>query len=387
MTLFSDLQLTRKPLCGFLVIGIAWAAFFAQMPEIKARIGASDGTYGAVVLAASGGALLAMWLAPLAERLLGRWGMPLSGLAVGLGMLGAGLSTDLVGFGLALGLASMGAGVVDVLVNVRISETETRTGRALMNLNHASYSFAYAGAAVLVGGLREAGLSPAQVFAGMLPVIALLSWAMLPRQSIAVPVAATERPDGAFPGGLVWLTGLLVMLAFLTESAAEGWSALHLERTLGGGPAEGALGPAILGLTMGIGRLAGHVMGHRWRDLQVMSLGSLLAVAGLVMVAAAPDLAVAYTGLALTGLGVSVVAPLALATLGRSVPPQRRLAAISRASVLGFGAFFVGPPLMGFVSEAFGLRAGFLIVALFMLSAAVVLVPALARSVGRLVRA
>jgi hypothetical protein len=49
-----------------------------------------------------------------------------------------------------------------------------------------------------------------------------------------------------------------VLVAFLVENAMEGWSALHIERTLGGGAAEGAFGPAILGLTMGIGRLSGR---------------------------------------------------------------------------------------------------------------------------------
>jgi MFS family permease len=382
MKFFEDLWLTRRPLAGFLLIGLAWAAFFAQMPQIKANIGASDGAYGTVLLLSSCGALMAMWLAPLAERTLGRWSLPLAGMGVAFGMLGAGLTSDIVVFGLAMGLAAMGAGVVDVLVNVRVSETETRTGRSLMNLNHGVYSLAYAGSAVLVGLSREAGFTPGQIFSVLLLLCAVLAAVMLPRRTIEVPEPVA--PGGAaFPRGLVWMIGLLVLASFLVESAAEGWSALHLERTLGGGPAEGALGPAILGLTMGIGRLTGHFVGHRWRDLHVMAAGLALAVLGLALVAAAPDLNVAYAGFALTGLGVSVIAPLALAALGRSVAPQVRLQAISYASVLGYGAFFLGPPLMGLISEALGLRAAFATVGLLLALAALFLLPALARSVQR----
>ncbi|MEM6887258.1 MAG: MFS transporter [Pseudomonadota bacterium] len=377
MTIFHDLWLTRRPLAGFLLIGIAWAAFFAQMPEIKARIGASDAAYGTILLVASGGALLALWLAPLAEQRLGRLGAPVAGLCVGLGMLITGFSTDVYVFGLAMGLASMGAGVVDVLINVRVSEVETRTGRSLMSLNHALYSFAYAGAALGVGLLRELNWSPSMVFLLVMGLfIGPLAIGMTPRRSVEVPEPVTTSAAPVL-GAAVWLSGLIVMLAFLTESVSEGWSALHLERTLGGGPAEGALGPAIIGLAMGMGRLVGHLLGRRWREMHVMGAGCLLAVFGLILVAGAGDLRMAYVGFALTGFGVSVVAPLSLAVLGRSVPSHARLHAISRASVMGYGAFFIGPPLMGLTAEVFGLRAGFSAVAALMLFAACVVLPAL----------
>ncbi|MEM1351071.1 MAG: MFS transporter [Pseudomonadota bacterium] len=379
MSFWSDLKLTQKPLAGFVLIGIAWACFFAQMPAIKARIGASDGTYGAVLLVASGGALLAMWLAPLAERYLGRWGLPLAGLCVGFGMLGSGLSTGLVGFGLSMGLAAMGAGVVDVLINVRVSEIETRTGRNLMNLNHGIYSMSYAGAAVFTGVLREVGWSPLQVFAWFMILVVILCVRMLPRRTVEVPAPATSQAR-SMPGGLILLSGLVVMLAFLAESSSEGWSALHLERTLGGGPAEGALGPAILGLTMGIGRLSGHFVGHIWPEDRMMRFACLLSVIGLVLVASATGLWMAYAGFALAGLGLSVVAPLALASLGRTVPPEVRLVAITRASVLGYGAFFIGPPLMGLTAELFGLRMGFAVIAALMLLTVVLILPALDRA-------
>ncbi|MFK7868589.1 MAG: MFS transporter [Roseobacter sp.] len=380
--MFKDIMLTRKPLAGFVLIGLAWAAFFAQMPAIKAQIGASDAIYGSVFLVASGGALLAMWLAPFTERYLGRWGMAVAGLCVGLGMLGAGFSHNIIVFGMSMWLASMGAGVVDVLINVRVSEIETKHDRAFMNLVHALYSFAYALSAFGAGLLREAGWSPAEVFSAMMLLFVGLCAAMVPKRSVEIPDMTSDAPPG-LPMRLVWIAGLIVMVSFLTESASEGWSALHLERTLGGGPAEAALGPAILGLTMGVGRLSGYLFGHRFRDMQVMRAGCLMAVAGLVLVAVAPAVTVAYAGFALTGLGVSVVAPLALACLGRSVPARDRLVAITKASVLGYAAFFVGPPMMGITSEYFGLRTGFLLVAVILLVSALLLLPALRRQISR----
>jgi predicted MFS family arabinose efflux permease len=46
-----------------------------------------------------------------------------------------------------------------------------------------------------------------------------------------------------------------------------------------------------------------------------------------------------------------------------------RARAISRVAVIGYTGFFVGPPLMGFVSEAVGLRGSFAAVGGLMLAA------------------
>lgn len=333
------------------------------------------------MLFASLGALAAMWLAPLAHRLAGRWALPLGAALMSGSMLGAGLSSELLAFGIAMTLASVGAGVTDVLVNVRVSDTEASSGRHLMNLNHAMFSFTYAGCALLTGALRELSWSPPQIFALLCAATVVLAWVMLDRD-IPDMGADDTGTDAPLPHVLVWGTGAIVLVAFMTEASAEGWSALHLERTLGGGPAQGALGPALLGLSMGIGRLGGHFLSNRVPELPFITCASLVAAVGLVIAGAAPTLMIAYVGFGLTGLGISVVAPLALALIGRIVPPKARLTAISRASALGYAAFFVAPPLMGLTSEVMGLRAGFWVVAVLLTLCIGVLIPVLASRIS-----
>ena len=380
MGFLNDLWLSRRPLTGFALMACAWAAFFAQMPVIKAATGASDGAWGVAVFVASLAAVTAMWVAPFADRRIGRGALPLASVLLIAGMIVAGASRDLVWLMLALTLASIAAGVVDVLCNVRISEAEEASGRPLMNLNHGAYSLAYGGAAVLTGAFREWFWTPVEVFTLFGAITVALSWVMIEPASRPAPRSAQEaRASVSTALLLTVLGGGVVMVAFLVEASAEGWSALHLERTLGGDPSQGALGPAILGLTMGVGRLAGHFMSKRVPELQLMGVASLVAATGLVMAGAAPGLMMAYLGFGLAGLGVSVIAPLALALIGRTVAPEARLDAISRVSVMGYGAYFFGPPLMGFTAEAFGLRAGFFVVGGIMVVTALVVLPALAR--------
>ena len=69
----------------------------------------------------------------------------------------------------------------------------------------------------------------------------------------------------------------------MTEATVETWSALHIERSLQGRAAEGAMGPAMLGLTMAIGRFSGQAVSPRlgaprcalWSPWPVVRFGPL----------------------------------------------------------------------------------------------------------------
>ena len=386
MHLKQDLYLSRVPLIGFVTMGLVFASFAGQVPVIKSQIGASDAFYGLLVLFGSSGAVAAIWLAPLADRWLGRAALSFGIAVMGLSFIGVGLSTTPLSFVCLFLLASMGAGITDVLMNADISNVETRTGRALMNLNHGCFSLAYALGALVTGGLREAGWTPVEIFGAV--AVLLVGMSVFARR----PARGTGHPpEGPDTGGLalhlfVITAGVVVMAAFLAEAATEGWSALHLERTLGGGAAQGAMGPAILGLSMGAGRLGGHWLSNRLPDVPTMCAALLLSALGLCLAGFAPSLSWAYLGFAMAGLGMSVVGPLGLSLLGRSVAEAARLKAISRASAIAYFAFFAGPSVMGFVSELFGLRMSFVTIAAILLVVAVWVVPSFGRQAEALRR-
>ena len=373
MNILADLKASGRAMTAFVTIGFGWASLSAQMPAIKAQIGASDAAYGTLVLLGAVGAVLAMFTAPLVHRLLGRRALAVSIAVMALSFVGVGLAQGPFFFVLALFLAAGGSGVADVLANADVSVRESKAGRSLMNLNHGLFSVAYAVAALAVGWARSEGWSPAMVFLGMaVAVIALIPWTGL---SPEVGGEKEEGPAGPMPRMLIWLGGLVVLAAFLGEAASEGWSALHVERTLGGNPEEGARGPALLAIGMAIGRLGGHVLAGHLPPIRVMIVASLLAGFGLALAGAANDLFWAYIGFVLGGLGVSVVGPLALGLVGQAVSPRQRLAAISQAAAMGYSAFFFGPVLMGFVAEFYGLRVSFYVIGALMCAVAAFLLP------------
>lgn len=375
MRLLADIRLARAPLGAFIGVGLFWGSFAAMLPDLKARLGIGDAMLGLILLASAGGALVAMWLSPRVDAALPRRGLTLAGLALGLVVLPLGLAGTVLPFVLGMVAVGMTTGLYDILGNARVSRLEARHRLSLMNLNHGLYSFAYAGAALATGAAREAGLGPGPWFALVGATILAAGVLTLTGRAPEGDGADTPQHSRGRITPYVWCAGLVCLIGFFAENATEGWSALHVERTLGGGAAEGALGPAMLGLTMGIGRLAGHLVTMRGTEPVVLRWAALLAASGLLAAAAAPTPFVAYLGFGCLGLGVSVIAPMALALAGQTARPEARTLAVSRAAMIGYVGFFVGPPLMGVLSDLFGLRVAFGIGAALILAIPLVLLP------------
>jgi predicted MFS family arabinose efflux permease len=216
--------------------------------------------------------------------------------------------------------------------------------------------------------------------------------ALMGAVAVLVALAAWERDGridglsrpargapGAALGVLPLLGGGVVLIAFLSENAAEAWSALHIERTLGGSPAEGAAGPAMLALTMGLARLAGQGIITRVDPFRLLAGGAVLAAVGALLAAGATSPLMAQGGFIIMGLGASVIAPTAFSLVGRLAEPQARARAVARATMLGYMGYFFGPPALGLIASAVGLRGAFVAAALALL-AVLVLAPMMRRA-------
>lgn len=365
MSVLHAISLSRHDLPAFAAQGIYWGAFAAYVPQVKAHIGASDAAFGLALLVAAAGAVTAMLTAPVFAARFGRLAVPLASVLLALSFQAPMWVASVPLFAAFMFFAGAGSGLQDVVMNTRLSRTEARYKASLMNLNHAVFSFAYAASALFAGLAREAGVAPGVVFAA-LGGLTLLATVFMVSQDTAESSGGSPAARGRFGGAILW-GGLIVLVAFLSENATEGWSALHVERTLGGGAAEGALGPAMLGLTMGIGRFTGQLVVGRLSEIRVIFWSALVTSAGALLAAAAPVPLVAYLGFAILGLGVSTIAPMLLALAGRMASDDTRAYVISRVTVIGYLGFFIGPPIMGFIAEGFGLRASFGVVALLLL--------------------
>jgi len=346
-------------------LGTFWGGFAAYLPEYKLRAGVEDGVFGLILLGSALGGMIGMAAAPRVGRWLGGRVMPILATLLALAALaplaiGSALS-------LALVLVVMGATMssLDIAANVRISELEEESNLPLMNWNHAMFSLGLAAAAFLAGIARRAGVAPEL----SLPVLfAILAFAMLAMIERRRPVAIAGGPaaHGGTPWPVVLPAAAILFAAFVTENTTETWSALHIERDLGAAAGDGAFGPAMFGLVMGLCRLAGQLLAARLGEARLVAISALFGVAGAVLTWLAWAPAIAVLGVGLIGAGVAVVVPSANSLLGRRVAREHRSHAISRAWLIGFTGFFIGPVVMGLVAERAGLAAIFLVLALVM---------------------
>jgi MFS family permease len=86
-----------------------------------------------------------------------------------------------------------------------------------------------------------------------------------------------------------------------------------------------------------------------------------LAALGSLLIGIAPHPYVALAGFGMIGLGASCVYPLAVSAVAQRTdrPSAVNVAALAQVS---FVVFFLGPPLLGFVAEHFGIRVSYLVV-------------------------
>ncbi|MDM7933064.1 MFS transporter [Tabrizicola sp.] len=378
MTAVATLAYARPAIAAFAAMGVLWGTFAAVLPDLKAMLGVDEGQLGLLLFLTPLAAISAMLVAPAFGAAVGRVALPLAVALMALGFSLPGQTSVIWLFPLAMACAGAATGLTDVLMNARVAAMENARGLHLMNLTHAAYSFGYAGGAVLTGVMRGAGWSPAMVMGTMAGVGLLCALATLERDG---RIDGLRKPkDGtALPLGLVpVIGGGIVLIAFMTENAAENWSALHIEKTLGGSPEEGALGPAALALTMGFARLGGQWLAGRVNPFALLRVGAVIAAIGAMIASQAGAPAMAYVGFIVMGIGASVLAPTAFSLVGQLSDPKARARAVARATLLGYFGYFFGPPLLGLIAGSFGLRMAFVFAAC-LLAVIFLLAPMMAR--------
>ncbi|MEM1375260.1 MAG: MFS transporter [Pseudomonadota bacterium] len=361
MRILSALSLARVPAIAFFVLGCFWGTFAASVPDIKGGLGVNDAVFGFLLLGNPVGLVTAMWLAPRLDARLQHRALQVVTAAFACCFVIPGIAPTPTAFACGIVVLGVTSGLTDVIMNARVSELEAKHKRTLMNVSHGMFSVAYAISALVTGFLRDAGQPPV-VALGIAAVTGLVLSTLLRTETAEAPEETSEA--SGMPWAIVILCGLIVLAAFLTEGTVETWSALHIERTLGGDPLAGALGPVMLGVTMAIGRIGGQGLSDRFDDGTVIIWATLLTSIGAFIGAWAPTPGWAYLGFGVLGLGVSVIGPLGLALVGRMVPPRHRTDAIAKVAVMGFSGFFIAPILMGSISELTSLRVSYTVVAI-----------------------
>ena len=116
--------------------------------------------------------------------------------------------------------------------------------------------------------------------------------------------------------------------------------------------------------TMAVGRFIGDGLTLRFGQLRMLLGSGLLIVIGTVLALATSSAVITVSGFMLVGAGLACVFPLILSMASR-VPGISAGLAISAMATSGYTGFLVGPPVIGFLADAFTLRWALGSIALF----------------------
>lgn len=361
-----DIALSRARIAvtvTFIINGFSAGSFVARIPDFKRILDISNGTLGLSLLFVSAGVFLA--LKPAGKYSAKFGSQPIiffSTIALALSYLLLGALFSLTWFWITLFIFGFVLATQDVSMNAHAVVVEQRAGRRLMSVFHAMFSVGTLFGGILGGVLSQLEITPlsqASSLALIYIVAALLVRPLLlPASADTHHFGDEKRAKHPFIFGILGLFGLF---AALSEGAAGDWGGVLARETFGATPFISTLPYIVFCTAMIIGRLSGDYLAHRFGASKVIAAGGVIAGTGLsagLLIGGIPAIMVAWF---LLGIGLSVVIPLMFSAAGTIaltkysgvIAPSEAVAKVSGVSYFGF---VIGPPLIGFIADAFELR-------------------------------
>lgn len=362
----------------FAVCGIGMSSWVSRVPAIRDSLGANTLQMGILIFGVSLGSIIGLLLS---SHIVARYGAKGSMRAcftiapIGFAIAGIGATVG-PSFILAFaGLAVFGAAysVCDVAMNVQGAANERVLRRAIMPIYHGFFSFGtMIGAGV--GALAESIGVPIIVHMLFIAVVMFTFGQLALRYIQSEHLVDGDEADAAASAHSstwrdrlsIWrdprtlLIGLVVLGMAFAEGSANDWLSLASVDGHGVDNATGALIFGVFVTAMTAGRLGGVLVLDRFGRVPVLRASAIFAVVGLSIFIFVPNPIVATIGVVLWGLGSSLGFPVGMSAAADD--PKTAAARVSAVATIGYCAFLIGPPVIGWLGEHFGLLNGLLVV-------------------------
>jgi len=360
----------------FGLCGLSIASWASRIPAVKEALQVSTSSMGILIFGIAAGSIVGLLAS---SHVIARIGarrtiaVVLTVGAVGFALAGFGVSVGPSYAVVMVGLVIFGSmfSICDVAMNLQGAVNERVLGRSVMPVFHAFFSFGTVIGAAL-GAAAEAIHLPIAAHLLIVAVIfaggALVSVRFLQSEHIiAEDAVAHDDHSKTWQGRLsIWrdprtlLIGLIVLGMAFTEGSANDWLALAMVDGHDTTKATGALVLGIFVASMTVGRLAGVSLLDRFGRVPVLRGSAVLAAIGLIIVIFIPVLWISIVGVVFWGLGASLGFPVGMSAAADD--PKTAAARVSAVATIGYFAFLVGPPVIGFLGQHVGLLHALLVV-------------------------
>ena len=365
----------------FFLTGLALSSWVTRTPAIRDGLGASIAEMGLIIFGLSLGSMVGILLAGGAVS---RFGTKTMGL---IGMMLISSSLFFVAIGVVSSLAAIvssglflfgiGAGLSEIAINMEGADVEAVMRQPVLHALHGCFSLGtVVGASigiVLTAIDFPVAWHMALVSLICFPLVFYFITKLSPDLGRHAPSAGAQgagKTAGAalYRDKTVLFIGLIVLGMAFAEGAANDWLPLLMVDEHGLDPAQGTLVYLGFALAMTAGRFGGGVPLRKWGRKAVMRGSAIAGAIGLALVIFVDNPWVAGLAVVLWGIGASLGFPVALSAAGDS--GENADARVKIVAIVGYVAFLVGPPMLGFLGDTLGLRSAMLVVLAFVLLAA-----------------
>ncbi|MEV7610200.1 MFS transporter [Microbacterium sp. NPDC089320] len=356
----------------FLASGLSIATWASRVPDIKTALEVDKAQVGMLLLGAGIASIIGISTSPaIMARTGARLGMMVSIFTFASGVALIGIGANVLGSYpvvlIGLVLFGLGNGCVDVMMNVEATAIEQHSGKTILPLFHAFFSFGTViGAALgaLAAQLHINVFTHTLVIAVAIAAIGIASIANVPRREEALDPAADDAEKAhwrermhvamsAWREPRTYAIGVVMLGMSFAEGGANDWLALGVAEDHGGGTALGAAALATFSVAMTLVRVFGGPLVDRFGRVAVLRILAVAAASGILLFILAPTLPLVFVGAALWGVGASLGFPLGMSAAADD--PAKAAARVSAAATIGYISFLGGPPVLGFISEHIGL--------------------------------
>jgi len=347
----------------FFVNGFLYANWTSRLPELQRFFGINNAQLGSVLFFIALGSIVSM---PLAGWLGSKFGsdsiVKVTALLFCVAIPLVAISQNQWTIRLCFFFLGAATGSMDVTMNGQAVLVERLWGKVIFSSFHAVFSIGMAiGAAV--GGVFSSFQVPLQSHLVMISTFGLLLCVWASTKLIKDVTTANEtvvskgKTDKLLALKTILPFGFIAFCCMTGEGSMIDWSAIFMNKVVGQSEVLSAWAFGTFGVAMTIGRVFGDYFIVKFGKQKLMMIDALLSIIGLGISLAFVSVWSTFVGFFLIGLGLSTIVPIVFSSAGnlRNISPS---AGISMATSIGYTGFFIGPPTIGYLAEAFGLRIG-----------------------------
>lgn len=346
---------------AFFIYSVGLGGIFPRLAEIQSDINAPPGAFGLALIGTAVGTLISLTFASaILERIGHRVIIALIPFLTALYALASFANSPVMLFLLLLP-TGLTIGCIEIVINLEADRVEHQIGRRIMNRAHGFWSLGFFVAGLIGAGFAQLGVGPQVDLIIMIPVI-LAGVLLLLGKFEPAPHRATanEAPVQRFasPTFAIMILVVLTISAMILEGAGADWSAIYMRDVFHAAPFIMGFAAAAGAMLQAVTRFFADGFVERYSPVIVARVLLAVQFIGTLAVFFAPTDFIALAGLGVIGIGTSVIFPLAMSAAAQRSdrPAVTNVAALAQTS---FVAFLLGPPLLGFVAQHWGVRWSF----------------------------